>query len=379
MTDVIVVGAGIAGLVCAIELVRAGQTVVVLEKESDVGGRVRSTTRDGCIIDHGFQVLFSAYPTINSYLDIPALALRTFRPAAHVISNGKQSLIGDAMRDATLLMGAVAPGVIPMADKLRLLSLRRFAKSLSVGDCFSSTYTSVSTRAFLLQRGFGAAVVDKFFAPFYGGILLDRSLSTNAGILLFTFKMLSAGDSAVPARGMGAIPKQLAAQLPGGTVRTGVAVRSLVIADPTVHGVVLDDGSTLDATNIVLAANAPSTATLAATAGIEVGAGTKGLGSTSIYFTSSRAPLSGTSLWLNGDMNAVISHTITLTEVAREYAPGQSLLVATALGRAADLSDESLEEAARRDLAHIASVAGEASLPEMKRVAVWRVPYSQFV
>ena len=378
MTDVIVVGAGIAGLVCAIELVRAGQSVVVLEKENEVGGRVRSTVRDGCIIDHGFQVLFCAYPTISSYLHQPALALRSFRPAAHVISDERHSLIGDAMRDPTLLMGTVAAAVIPMADKLRLLALRRFAQSLSVDDCFSPKYTAVSTRAFLLERGFGAAVIDKFFAPFYGGILLDRSLSTNAGILLFTFKMLSAGDSAVPARGMGAIPKQLAAHLPDNAVRTDVGVRSLLVANHAVHGVVLDDGSTLEASDVVLATDAPSTTMLAATIGIEVSAGTKGVGSTSIYFTANSPPLAGTSLWLNGDVDAVISHAITLTEVVREYAPGQSLLVATALGQSANLSDQALDEAARRDLAHIASVAKQAPLPEMKRVAVWRVPYSQF-
>ena len=41
--DVVVVGAGIAGLVCAIELVRAGKRVVVLEADSAVGGRAQTT------------------------------------------------------------------------------------------------------------------------------------------------------------------------------------------------------------------------------------------------------------------------------------------------------------------------------------------------
>lgn len=379
MTDVIVVGAGISGLVCAIELVRAGQSVIVVEREREPGGRVRSSVTGGCVLDHGFQVLFSAYPTVNSYLDIPALDLRPFRPAAHVISNGKQSLIGDALRDPTLLMDAVAPGVIPMADKVRLLALRRFAKSLSIEECFSSTYSSISTRTFLLERGFGTKVVDKFFAPFYGGILLDRTLSTNAGILLFTFKMLSEGDSAVPARGMGAIPKQLAAQLPPGTVRTGVGVRALQAEGMQVTGVVLDDGSTISASDVVLATDSPTTAALCATVGVKSADGLTGVGSTAIYFTSDRVPLPGSSLWLNGDVNAVISHTITISEVAPEYAPGKALLVATALGAAANFSDDQIDEGARRELAHFAEVAKVAPLPALTRVAVMRVPYSQFL
>lgn len=378
MTDVVVVGAGIAGLVCAIELVRAGKSVVVLESENEVGGRARSTLRDGCILDHGFQVFFTAYPTLTSYLNIPALQLRAFRPAAHVISNGRQSLIGDALRDPTLLMDAVAPGVIPMADKLRLLAMRRFAKQLTVEECFAPQYTAMSTRNFLIERGFGVAVVDNFFAPFYGGILLDRTLSTNAAILLFTFKMLSEGDTAIPARGMGAIAKQLADQLVAGSVRTGVRVRSVCTDESSVTGVVLDDGSTLLATHVVLAVDAPAAALLAGTAGVMIETVATGAGSTSVYFTSNRAPLSGKSLWLNGDMQAVVSHAITLTEVAPEYAIGKSLLVATAVGQAANLSDEKIEAAARRELAHIAAVALASSLPELKRVGIWRIPYSQF-
>ena len=95
---VVVIGAGIAGLVCAIELHRAGRPVVVLERAADVGGRVRSTMMQRMVVDHGFQVLFTAYPTLGSYLDRASLALREFQPAAHIVRDGRASLIGDALR-----------------------------------------------------------------------------------------------------------------------------------------------------------------------------------------------------------------------------------------------------------------------------------------
>lgn len=376
--DVIVVGAGIAGLVCAIDLVRAGKSVIVFEAEPEVGGRVRSSRMEACTIDHGFQVMFTAYPTIMSYLDIEALNLRTFRPAAHVVVNNRVSLIGDALRDPTLLLDAITPGVIPLTDKLRLLALRRCARSLSVDECFAPKHTSISTRTFLSGRGFSPAVIDVFFAPFYGGILLDRTLSSNAGVLLFTFKMLSDGDSALPARGMRAISKQLAAQLPANCIQLEKRVRAVRLQGQRAHGVTLDDGSEISAADVVLATDAPGTASLAASVGLSLDAGLQCVGSTSLYFKSTRAPLPGKSLWLNGDVNAVISHAITLTEVAPEYVNDRALTVATAVGAAALLDDAALEEAAMRTLSHFAAVAGLEPTPELTRVAVWRVPYSQF-
>ena len=122
---IIVVGAGVAGLVCAIELHRAGRTVLVLEAESAVGGRVRSTYRDGLVCDHGFQVLFTAYPTLRRYLDLDALTPRRFLPAARIVRGGHVSLIGDALSDPSLLLSTVFARAVSLPDKLRLLALRR--------------------------------------------------------------------------------------------------------------------------------------------------------------------------------------------------------------------------------------------------------------
>ena len=109
---IIIVGAGVAGLVAAIELQAAGRAVLVLDAAPDVGGRVRTTVQDGLVIDHGFQVLFTAYPTLRRYLDFDRLALRKFLPAARIARDGQVSLIGDALADPGLLawlMGIANP------------------------------------------------------------------------------------------------------------------------------------------------------------------------------------------------------------------------------------------------------------------------------
>jgi len=376
---VIVVGAGIAGLVCAIELHRAGRPVVVLEAAAEVGGRVRSTLVEGITVDHGFQVLFTAYPTLGAYLDREALSLRRFQPAAHIVRNGRASLLGDAWRDPSLLLDTVLARAVSVGDKLRLLALRRFAQQLSVDECFAARFDEVSTRDFLLARGFGSDVIEGFFAPFYGGILLDRSLSTSASILLFTFKMLAEGDTAIPARGMGAITAYLADQLPVGSVRVGVGVERLEVHDGRISGVALSDQSRFESSQVVLATDPVTAASLARTAGVSIPAPPSAHGCTTVYYHAPQTPLPGKALWLNAEPGAVVSHAVTLTEIAPEYAPsGVALIAATAVGEAAALDDAALDVAARREIQQMATAAATGVTVDLNRLAIWRVPYAQF-
>ena len=88
---------------------------------------------------------------------------------------------------------------------------------------------------------------------------MDRSLSTSARVLLFTFKMLATGKTAVPARGIGEIPKQLAARLPASAVRANSPGRSLLREGRRVVGVDAD-GDEHEADAVVMATDAPTAA-----------------------------------------------------------------------------------------------------------------------
>ena len=374
---VIVVGGGIAGLMCARTLARAGYDVVLFERETEVGGRVRTTVVDGFRIDHGFQVLFSAYPTLTGALDLPALHLQAFRPAAR-IADGQTTpaLIGDALADLSLLWPTLAAPQLSLLDKVRLLLLRYFATSLSFDDCFAARFDGISTRDFLRQRHFSAHAISNFFAPFYGGILLDRALGSSASVLLYTFKMLAEGRTMIPADGMGAISAQLAAALPARTLRTGQRVTRLLRDPAGVNGVILESGEAIGGACVVLACDPPTIAALATTAQIHVAVPETSVGCTTVYLRSRVPLLDGAQLWLNASSTATVSHAITISNVAPSYAPdGASLTAATMVGAAAALDDADLLPRVRSDLL---AMAGKVESASAELLAICRVPYSQY-
>ncbi len=71
--DVLVVGAGLAGLACARRLETAVLATTLIEASDGVGGRVRTDVVDGFRLDRGFQVLLTAYEEAGRVLDFEAL------------------------------------------------------------------------------------------------------------------------------------------------------------------------------------------------------------------------------------------------------------------------------------------------------------------
>lgn len=384
---VVIVGAGIAGLLCARALVRAGRSVRLLEREADVGGRVRSRLVDGYVVDRGFQVLFTAYPTLRAALDLDGaggarLALRRFLPAARLGASPRAGLVGDALRDPSLLLPTLAAHALPVGDLLRLAALRAFARARTIEECFAPAFDGQSARDFLRGRGFSAAALHDFFAPFYGGILLDPTLATAASVLLFTFKMLAEGDTVVPAAGIGAIPRALASALPADTVRTGVDVVALTVVDGRATGVRTADGREIPADAVVLAGEGPAIDRLL---GVSTPAAPSALGCATVHLAAATAPLPGRAIWLAPRADATIAHAVTLTEVAPEYATpdarhGRHLLAATAVGPAAARDDATLVRDARATVHALRASARLAPLPDgaLAVVAIERVAYAQF-
>ncbi len=67
--DVLIVGAGIAGLLCATELQQAGLRVCVLDKGRGLGGRMATRRMGDARFDHGAQFFTVRDPRLQAYAD----------------------------------------------------------------------------------------------------------------------------------------------------------------------------------------------------------------------------------------------------------------------------------------------------------------------
>ena len=244
-----IIGAGISGLIAAYELEQAGYSPVVLEKSDAVGGRVRTVEKNGYHLDLGFQVLLSAYPLANKYLDFDALRLRRLESGSQIYVDGKRFLIGDALRNIRLLAPTLLADIGSLTDKVKVLALSRRLKKKSLGAIFDSPETS--TLEYLRSQGFSEKIIDRFFRPFFSGIFLEPELRTSSRMFEFVYKMFGEGYATIPEQGIGAISKQLKEKLKTTQFQFGQEVKQV-----TNEHITLGNGQELIHKGVIITANA---------------------------------------------------------------------------------------------------------------------------
>lgn len=321
MDDVIIIGAGLAGLTCAITLQEQGITPVVLEAGDGVGGRVRTDEVDGFLLDRGFQVYLSSYPTAGSILDLEALELEAFEPGALIWKNGAMHRLMDVWRRPQSAVSAAFAPVGSPFDKARVALLRKRVTHSAIEEIWNRK--EKPTIDFLRELEFSEAMIDGFFRPFYGGIFLERKLQTSRRMLEFTFKMFAEGSATLPRNGMQAIPEQLAARLPSGTVR--LKQRATAV---TANSVTLASGTKLSAEHVVVATEGDTARKL-----LGEGVSEPSWQSVAaIYFDAPTSPLEEPILALNGGRSRVVNNVCVPSDLHSSYAPpGRALISASIL------------------------------------------------
>lgn len=327
--DVVVVGAGIAGLECARTLHERGLRVVVLEAADEVGGRIRSERLDGFTVDRGFQVLNPAYPAVRARVDVAALELRPLLPGVAVRRDDGLALLADPRRAPRLLRETLGSGYVRPGE---LVALARWAApALGPVRRLLSSPDEAWGRS-LDARRLEGRLRREVLEPFLAGVLGEDDGSSSTRFVRLLVRMFLLGTPGVPAAGMGAFPAQLARGLPD--VRLGHAVDRLD-AVPGGHRVRTPAGS-LTARAVVVATDAPSAAALTGVATPAM----KGL--VTWWYATDEPPGTEPVVVVDGRRRGPVVNAAVMSAAAPSYAPpGRSLVQVTALlrGTAPDEAD----------------------------------------
>jgi phytoene dehydrogenase-like protein len=356
--DVVIVGAGLTGLVAARVLCGSGLEVVLLEADEQPGGRVRTDRVDGLQLDRGFQLLNPSYPQAGRTFDLRSLRLRTFGAGAVVAHGARRYPLVDPRRSPRDVLSALR---LPVGTVREKIAFARWAIEVGFGPAARIKAGADSTLAEALQqRGLHGAFTDGVVRTFLAGVLGEDELRTSRRLAELLVRSFVRATPALPEDGMQALPDQLARLLPAGVLRTSAPVTS-------VAGKRVDSAAgRFDARVVVVATDARVAARL-------LGDPEPTMRSlTTFYHLAVDSPAARPMLHLDADRRGPVVNTAVLTDVAPTYSTRGALVSSTVLG--ADGSPQAEREARRhagliygvdpRTWQHVATYPIADALPE---------------
>ena len=244
-TDIVIIGAGIAGLACAMKLKKNNRNFIIIEQSDRVGGRVGSIKENEYIFDLGFQVYNTEYYETNSLLNLKELKLKVFKPGASIYNGRRFEILSDPFRDPSTIFETFFSGMTTFKDKIKILTLKRALSSYCISEDQSEDMTTLK---YLKSYGFSNKIINGFFKPFFSGIFLENQLETSSKFFKNVFSNFNKGYAAVPVNGMQAIPDQMVKNLNPHNLLLG----NKVIEAKNPEKIVLENNEIIEAKYMVL-------------------------------------------------------------------------------------------------------------------------------
>ncbi|WP_446041743.1 FAD-dependent oxidoreductase [Streptomyces sp. SID1121] len=341
--DVVIIGAGIAGLAAAHHLTAAGVSVRVLEAAPHPGGRMSTEHVDGFRLDRVGPLLSTAYPELLHTPALEGIALRMFSPGVLVRRDGRLHRAGTI--DRTGLAGS--PGRAATTERRRGVELnprppRRAHRALATARALASApgrghqdRTALGpaatrrarpdrpTHDALAASGLPASAVDGFVRPLLTALLGDPALSTSSHRADLALRAYARGRLCVPAGGASALPELLARTLPPGTVVTDVWV-----TEASINRVATKEHGEIACRSLLVATGARAAAELLP--GLRV---PDFHPVTVLHHTAPTAPSADPALVLDAETGGPVAHTAVMSAVDPSRTPDDRVLVSsTVLG-----------------------------------------------
>jgi hypothetical protein len=293
--SVVVVGAGLAGLTCAIYLQRRGANVTVLESSDRVGGRVKTDSVNGFLFDHGFQVINPSYSEIRRLNALSDLEFCEVFNNLRILEDFGEVKIGLSHLAKTLSIGSV-PEKIAFAKFLA--SNSRDNKLGESGQRFKRLYETA-------------------LSSFLRGVFLTSPDLIRADIAREIIRSFIFGRPGVPQFGVGKFSENLAVEV------SDIRFNSQV--DEIKSGSVVGNFGRIDCDEIVVATDLTTAAQM-----LDLGEIPKTLSSTTWYHATNEDLADDNYLAL--DSKSPIVNSLVISKVSKSYAPaGINLISSTSL------------------------------------------------
>lgn len=334
-----IIGSGISGLRCAENLLQCGIEVKIVERSDSIGGRMRTTEKNGFLLDHGFHVMQTGYPHSRAEIDFKELGARRFSPGAKIVKSSagkaKQYVLSDPFRSPISSISALFTQ--KWSDLYNIAKLRLSLGFESPDRIFEGS--DGTTESYLRKSGFSEPFISEFLRPLFSGIFLESKLETSERMFKFVFASMARGDMVLPRGGIQAYPNLIADRIGRerielSTLATPVDTTTLVLRGREVKTdqvvVAHPQRETVDCMNSVW----------------------------TVYFSAPGNSIKGNYILLNGNYEVgknAIAHIAVPSNIQPTYSPsGKSLVAVTIVGDAAKAlnldSDESIENQARLEL-----------------------------